>query len=282
MLRTDRRRTTSAGPGVSHDTEVDLQVRVFAGGRAGVARRDELDVDSGRAAIAEALEGAADGPAGVAAPRLDVGDRGLDINDRRYPNIDDDGRREAVEWNVEGCAGVDRAVQVGTFAYDEIRQRRVLQQSGRRALVEESHRYRLSGQAWHRDCPEAPLTEVCTSRNFAEVASRPLGVMLGQRALRQGTQANLPAEPTPIVLAQRVVAELLPRIVRPLRAERAGQAVSFLGRHAGERIASPVLHVLDDARVSGGYATRAFDDRGSPRCPSRSSRKASSGARTMA
>ena len=55
VLRTDRRRTTSARPGVSHDTEVDLQVRVFAGGRAGVARRAELDADSGRAAIAEAL-----------------------------------------------------------------------------------------------------------------------------------------------------------------------------------------------------------------------------------
>ncbi len=108
------------------------------------------------------------------------------------------------------------------------------------------------------------MTEQITSRNFAEVASKPIGVGLGRRVESLDLPADLPSSPTAVVLGQKVVAELLPRIVRSFRAERIDQGSSFLKDRAGRRVGSDQLHVVDDALVPGGYATRAFDDRGIP------------------
>jgi predicted Zn-dependent protease len=271
VVESDRRTVDSKDRSVKNDTEQSAHLRVYLDeGRVGLATARSLKDRSVHAAIDRALakaRGAKPDPHAGPPPRLDTPSRGLGVLDSRYPTIDDEARLETIEWNVESCAGVDRGVVVERFLYEEVLHSRTFVATGGRTAFEQSTRYRLTGDAHHKKAPEVSFTETNASRNFAEVASQPLGVVLGRRVLRTQTRAALPTERRPVVLSQVVVAELLPRILRAARAERLDKGHSFVQRHAGHKIASAELHVVDDARLPGGYATRAFDDRGVPSVP---------------
>lgn len=263
LVTTDRRVSlTNRSAAIAREETSVVQLRVLdQRGRVGMARGDRSD-DLVEQALARA---AVSDTVGVIPPRLDINARGLGILDHRHPNLSDEDRREAVDWNVESCEGIDKSVVVGELTYEEVRQTRVYLSSGGRNATEDSTRYRLSASARRRGAAKSDsFHAVNTSRNFAEVASQPLGVALGRRVLRSANSAPVPSDPMPILLAQPVVAELLPRLLRGFRAERIDKGMGFVTRHAGDAIASSVLHVVDDARLTGGFATRAFDDRGVP------------------
>ena len=271
VVESDRRTVDSVDRKVQTEGTQVAHLRVYLDeGRVGLATAPSLKDRSVHAAIDRALtkaRGAKPDPHAGPPPRLDTPSRGLGVLDSRYPSIDDEARLDTIDWNVESCAGVDRDVRVDRFVYDEVLHTRTYMATGGRTAFEQSTRYRLTGEAHHTSDPAMGFTETNASRNFAEVASQPLGVRLGRRVLRTQTRAGLPTERRPIVLSQAVIAELLPRILRSARAERLDKGHSFVQRHAGRKIASAELHVVDDARLPGGYATRAFDDRGVPSVP---------------
>lgn len=257
----DRVAVSSLRDAVDRIRETRVRLRVVADdGRVGVASAPEA---AGLVAAALA-DAAASTAAGVLPPRLDVSTRGIGILDGRYASLDDEGRRDALDWNQESCAGVAPSVQPLEFTYEEVLQTRAYLRSGGRPVAESATRYRLSGSACLKSRPDVTFRAANTSRNFAEVASRPLGVVLGRRVLRSETSSPLPSAPVPVLLSQSVVAELLPRLLRGFRAERIETGFGVVSRSAGARIASPHLHVVDDARLPGGFATRSFDDRGVP------------------
>ncbi|MEC8423948.1 MAG: metallopeptidase TldD-related protein, partial [Myxococcota bacterium] len=154
----------------------------------------------------------------------------------------------------------------GAFIYDEVVQDRGFASSAGVAQGERSTRYRLSGAARLRG-GDVQVSGATTSRNFAEVASKPLGVALGRRALALGRSAALPGAPVPVAMAPSVVAAVLPRIVRAFRGELVSAGASFLSGRLDRAFGGEVLHLVDDASLHGGYATRSFDDRGVPGAP---------------
>lgn len=241
--------------------ETRIRLRLFdRDGRVGLATGSEPG-----GLVAAALQDA-DGAtaAGVLPPRLDVSTRGIGILDGRHKHLDDEGRRDALDWNRESCAGIDSAVEPLEFTYEEVLQTRVYLRSGERPSAEAATRYRLAGEACLRSRPSVRFQAANTSRNFAEVASQPLGVKLGRRVLRSATTLSLPDTALPVLLAQPVIAQLLPRLLRGFRAERIDKGLGFVSQADRAQVASPELHVVDDARLPGGFATRSFDDRGVP------------------
>lgn len=264
-------RASSGGRGIHRSTERQAWVRVYAeAGRVGIATAAlGDDASAGLKPLVETAMAALDSadPAAAPAPRLDVPDKGLGILDPRQAHMDDDQRASVLEDALDDIAGVDARVVAGELTYDEVVQDRGFASSRGANYGERSTRYRLAGSAWTRGNEEQAVSGSMTSRNFAEVASKPLGVALGRRALSLDTSAPLPASRVPLALSQRAVADLLPRIARAFRGERVEAGRSFLSGLVGERIGGERLHVVDDATLPGGYATRSFDDRGVPAVP---------------
>lgn len=265
VVRSDARRLEHASDDVHVETDHRVQVRAWdSGGRIGVATLSgshvvEADLESlARTAVAQC----AGGPTGACVPpRLDVIDRGLDVHDRRHPELTDAMRQDVLAANRAGCANVDSRVRPGPFRYEELFEVRAYASSVGVEAEERGTRYALIGSA--QDASGAlRVKSQLVSRNFAEVASRPVGNDLGTRLVAALEPTEIPSGLRALVLDQRAVAALLPRIIAAFSAERIAAKQSFLEGRVGSRIASSVLHVVDDAARPGGMATRGFDERG--------------------
>lgn len=260
--RSDRPSPTRSEAGTS-------TVRVFLdGGRSAEVAREGLDPAVGVAAFHEAAALAAAAPpdpSAALAPRLDVPSRGLGICDPRQSILTDEDRQEALTWNVEACREVGAGVLPGLFVYRERVEQRAFASSRGVEALEKSTRFGLSGSASAAEAPEHLARAENASRNFADVASRPLGTDLGRMVLSMSRTASLPRSPSPILLSPVVVSQLLPEIMQVFRRETVED--TFLARHLNTALGVERLHVIDDASIPGALATRAFDDRGIPPVP---------------
>ena len=258
------RRCEGAGGTVSQAADVRAHLRVvLQDGRVGV-----VDGAVDAAALVAAAMASADLSVGFPgpAPRLDVPTMGLGILDPRQEGLDDEQRASVIEDAKDDCVGVDANVVPGAFVYEEVVQERGFASTAAGVVGERSTRYRLTGAARLRGAGIDAVGSI-TSRNFAEVASKPLGVELARRAVLFGSSAPLPAVPVPLAFAPAVIAGLLPRVARAFRAELVDLGDSFLAGRLGRGFSGSELHIVDDAGMPGGYATRAFDDRGVPPVP---------------
>lgn len=264
-LRTDARRLEGDVETTREDVGYRALVRVWTPSGAmgqSIIVTDALDRSVRKDLVDTALADArpTKGTAGPP-PRLDIPDRGLDIADRRYPALDDLQRREVLRANVDGCLQVDSRIGEVRLRYEELHETRAFASSAGVEAAETGTRFALIGHAATHDGSHKVRGQL-VSRNFAEVASRPLGHELGTRLVACLSPADLPSQPTAVVFDQRAVASLLPRLVSAFSAERITAGQSFLHGRVGSRIGSAVLHVVDDARRAGGMATRGFDERG--------------------
>ena len=267
-VRMEARRLGQGHPAVDRNVDFRYTVRVWDDqGRIGLATgrgAAPTTADHDRV-IQQALGTIADVPGTESGPppRLDIPDRGLDINDRRLPLLDDDMRRGVLRANIDGALQVDRRVATTDFRYEELHATRCFASSRGLSVEEHGTRFALIGSTATADGSRKVRGQL-VSRNFAEVGSRPLGFELGTRLVQALTPAALPEAPTTVVLEQRAVAALLPRLVPAFSAERISTEDSYLRGRVGSRVASRELHVVDDARRPGGMATRGFDERGVP------------------
>jgi len=272
--RTEARRLSDidgAAPSRPPSISVDYRVcvRVWdAKGQLGEALSSGHNVDDDARAALVTKAMASLGPARPGelepAPRLDVRERGLDIRDRRLAFIDDTMRHEVLRTNLEACRNVDPRVRTVRFRYEELHETRAFASTMGLSVEEQGTRFAIIGSASSasHNNPGRKVRGQLVSRNFAEVSSRPLGQQLGTRLIAALQPAELPKEPTAVVLEQRAVAALLPRVLAACSAERIASGDSFLGGRVGTRVASSELHVIDDALRPGGMATRGFDERG--------------------
>lgn len=248
-----------------------LHLTVWSGsGAVGTARApldaagdapDDALVD---AAFAAAARAPAD-PRGGPAPRFDLPTRGLAILDPRLAHLDDDARREVLQDNRAQVEDAAPGALARDLHYEEVVQHRVFASSRGIVAHEAGSRFRLRGTVQDRATGRT-LSGALTSRCFADVASRPLGVDLARRLAR----VVLPAVPhpgdVPVVFGPPLVAAFLPLLARAFRGERLGDAAPLLGEPS-RVLGTERVHLVDDATLPGGYATRAFDDRGVPPVP---------------
>lgn len=267
VASTSRRAERVRGP-VRVDEHVEAVIRVFDGEGRRAQARGKVAESTGADAVMRrafrALERAEPDPYEGPAQRLDRTDRGLSILDRRQAHLDDESRLEVLQDNIEQCTAVGSKIRAGSFTYEEELLERAFTSSRGVHAHEVSTRYRLEGEAFAVGAPDVVIRDRIDSRHFADVASRPLGHELGQRVLALDTRAEPPEGKTAVVFEPRAFAALLEVLIPAFRAERVDTKRSLLLGRTGTRIGSDKLHLVDDGRLPGGYATRAFDDRGVP------------------
>ena len=250
------------------------QVGVFLSeGRAGWCQLTAPDqqqlLDNAEEALRAALERATNAPADPHAgpvDRYDIVERGLGLLDRRQPQLSVDDRRDVLEDNASGCKLVHPDIRVEQLAYAELLTERCYSSSRGHSATERASRYEATlrarmGRGGRRH------TERAASRQFANVASMPFGVELGQRMVQLSTPASLPHGEPPLIIGAVAAAALLRALAPAFTATAVHGGGSFLSSCFGERIASPKLHLIDDPALPGALCSRAFDDRGVPPAP---------------
>ena len=187
---------------------------------------------------------------------------GLEIWDPRYPNITDEDRREVIDWNMEVIKQASSRAKGKIFRLEETQMNRMFFSSDGRRFEEKSTHFSLFGEVELQVRPPRRLSELHTSRHFADVASRPISMGI-VRSLDTGERLTSNLEENYIVVFEaKVVAELFKAILGCFSYEKIRDKESFLHRYIGQRIGSQKLHVIDDASLPNGVNTRAFDARG--------------------
>ena len=189
---------------------------------------------------------------------------GLEIWDPRYPNITDDDRKDVIGWNMEVIKQASSRAKGREFRLEETQMFRYFCASDGRKFNEKSTHFSLFGEVELQVRPPRRMSELHTSRHFADVASRPISIGI-VRSLDSGERltSNIKEDFT-IVFETKVVAELMQAILVCFSYEKILEKESFLHRYIGKRIGSKKLHVIDDASLPNGVNTRAFDARGVP------------------
>ena len=178
--------------------------------------------------------------------------------DRRQANIEDADREEAVNENIEDARSI-AGVEPIAFRYTEVLRDRAVQASIGPQAAEQSTHYTLTGKVGNG---EHVVEQSVQSRLFADVASLPLGADLANQVLRYRAPADRPEQPLPIVIDPRVIARIMAAALPAFDRRLIDEGKSFLTE--GRRVGSEKLHAIDDARMPGGFCSRAFDARGVP------------------
>ncbi len=226
-----------------------------------------LDRAEGRldAALAVAREAPPD-PHAAPADKVDLDPRGRALEDRRNRSLGMEDRLEVVEANAHGCREVDPGLVVESVVYEEARLLRAFASTRGTAADERSTRYRArvtarmgpSGRAHHR--------EIAT-RQFANLAAVPFGLELGRRLAILHQPARPFGTVVPILVRPSCTAHLVNAMAPAFAAPAVFGGRSFVAGLLGQRLASPLLHVIDDPGLPGALESRSFDDRGVPPAP---------------
>lgn len=204
------------------------------------------------------LEGAQRTPYAGPPERYEIAGVGLGVFDRRQANLEEANREDVLNENIDDVRSIDGAEPIA-FRYTEVlRDRAVHASIGPRASETSTH-YTLSGKVGNGT---HTIEQAVQSRLFADVASLPLGADLANQVLRYREPSALPSEARPLVLDPRVIARIMAAALPAFDRRLIDEGKSFLTE--GRRVGSEKLHAIDDARMPGGFRSRAFDARGVP------------------
>lgn len=182
--------------------------------------------------------------------------RGLGIDDRRYPALTDEERREVL-LDAEGdLKSNDRRVRVTALRYEDSRRQRIYANSRGTVAEEWGTTYRMLGAVTVAvGSQEVKIEECFEGRTFAGVTSLPLGGALASRAEAVAAPRASWSGPVRMLIPSRIVAWCCEQLAR-----RAVPGHPTPDLH-------PSLHLIDDGTLAGGLRTSAFDDRGVPPRP---------------
>lgn len=259
VLRSRRRCLEQRGSrqGPAHREELSWTVRVWReGGRAGlgVAGTSGEATDLALAASAGAPPDPVVGPA----ERMPVRTGALGIDDPRHGTLADDDRVEILQ--LAERALTQNGLKLRDLRYRESREERAWMSTRGVEAAEGATTYELVATVGGGD---AEARHRIASRRFADVASLPFGPELRRRIEPLLRPVPAAERRLPLVLEPRAMGDL----VRAVAPAFAAGTRSFASERPGLRIASPTLHLTDDAGLFGGLHTRAFDDRGVPPIP---------------
>lgn len=248
---------TAARARPTSESGTSWRVRVYRdGGHTGVGTAATAGAALDRA-IAAAEVAPADPHAGPI-DRMPVRAGGMGIDDRRHVGITEEDREELLQLAERPF---ERGpIQLVDLLYTETRVERAWLSSRGAEAGEYATTYSLSAVAV---AGEVRAAHRIASRHFSDVASLPFGTELKRRVEPLARPESPPPTLLPVVLDPRVLADLV-RALAPAFAAPAVEAGAFTAPLQGRRLASPVLHLTDDAGLFGGLHSRSFDERGVP------------------
>lgn len=100
---------------------------------------------------------------------------------------------------------------------------------------------------------------------FEKTTPEEVATLAARRAIRMLKASPAKAGQMPVILASDAGGTMIHEAVgHGLEADLAGQGLSVYSGRSGERVASPLITVFDDATVAGRRGSFAFDDEGTP------------------
>lgn len=104
-----------------------------------------------------------------------------------------------------------------------------------------------------------------TSRSLARLASpEEIGRIAAERTLRRLGARPVPTQRVPVVFDPQVAATLVGHVASAVCGTALYRRSSFLLGRLGERVASPLVQIIDDPRIIGAPGSRPFDGEGLP------------------
>lgn len=91
-----------------------------------------------------------------------------------------------------------------------------------------------------------------------------IGRKAAARTLRRLGGRRVPTQEAPVVFEAEVAASLLRHLASAVVGQSLYRGTSFLLGKLGERVAAPLVTVVDDGRMPGGHGSRPFDAEGLP------------------
>lgn len=189
--------------------------------------------------------------------------RGLEIFDLRYDRMSDDDREEILSWNIETLSSYEGIHPLGIWFTEQCRSRFFVS-SIQASQLERSTRFLLKGEAMLNSDNRVTEAAIMSSRRVADVGSRPIGAEIGLRLKSYMQVIPLPKQKLPVIVEPFVASEIIRALLPAFDGNLIAKGKSLLCGKSNELIASPLLHIIDDASLPNGMATRAFDGRGVP------------------
>ncbi|MBI1986915.1 MAG: TldD/PmbA family protein [Nitrospinae bacterium] len=100
--------------------------------------------------------------------------------------------------------------------------------------------------------------------HFGDLDAKELARKTAEEGIRRLGASELDSASYPVVLLNEVTRGLLATFSSSFSARNVQKGLSLLAGRMGEAVARPELTLRDDALLPGGYASRPFDDEGTP------------------
>ena len=249
-----------------------LQIDIYADGRYSSQRTSDLRKESLKTFIGDAVAMtkllAEDPFRTLPDPKYYQGRAAIDIGlyDPSYRSLTPEARHGFVKTIEEACLakGGDKVISVSAFGNDSYVESAVMTSNGFDGYLEATV-FVGGAEMTAKDEGDRRPSEFA----YAVTVNRknlPPPEALGEEACRRTFSLlggrKIKTETLPIIIENRVVARFGNGLMQALFGRSIQQKQSFLADKKGQKVASPVLTIVDDPFIVGGLGSRLFDDDG--------------------
>jgi len=190
----------------------------------------------------------------------------LKLYDPDYANVTPETRHRFVKAIEEGCLakGGDKVISVTASGYDNHGEQVLMSSNGFDGYQENSVFYGMA-QITAKDAGDRRPAEYSVAVALSRKAlpkPEEIGADAARRALSLLGAKKIKTETLPIIIENRVVSDFGDGFMQAIFGRNIQQKQSFLADKKGQKIASPVLTLIDDPFIPGGLGSGAFDSDG--------------------
>jgi PmbA protein len=250
-------------------TQCGLTVRLLKEGRQATASTQDFSEDSARAAWRSALEALAFSqpdpaitfPGKAAAPpgRLDQ-DAGI------FQRGGDEMKKTLEDYETRIRARDRRLTKVIRVGFSEGTQEWAVVNSRGACVSDKSTESSFGLEVLAEEAGRAEVSGRYQSARFsADLAPEKLIETICEEALESLGAAPVPSGNYPVVFDPWVGCQFLDLVAQAVCADRVQKGKSFFGRPEKQKMASPLVTLVDDGLFEKGVASSRYDDEGTPR-----------------
>lgn len=246
-----------------------MSIRLLSKGRQGFASTNTLDPGelAGLWQQAAAMLGCTPSdPWLVLGEPVPVLKADLETYDERIERMDLQGKEELLEGMEKELFRVDpRIKKAYRISWDQYAGETVILNSKGIFLSRRGTGCGAGVECIAEQAGDTQVGSFSQSRRFmCDLDCQSLPRRAGEAACEQLNGKAIPSGPLPVILEPWVMIEFLELIASAICADNVQKGKSLFKGRLGSRVASPALHIIDDARLKRGMSSSLFDDEGMP------------------
>lgn len=249
-----------------------LQIEIYADGRYSSQSTSDLRKESLKTFIGNAVAMtkllAEDPFRTLPDPKYYQGRAAIDIGlyDPAYQSLTPEARHSFVKAMEEACLakGGDKVISVSASGNDSYVEAATVTSNGFNGYIEASVFYGGAEMTAKDEGDRRPADfayAVAVSRKNLPPPEA-IGAEAGRRTLSLLGARKIKTETLPIIIENRVASRFGSGFLQAMFGRSIQQKQSFLADKKGQKVASPVLTLIDDPLIVGGLGSRLFDDDG--------------------